>query len=169
MKQKSNPLAAILFFIYLVLLVWIILFKLQFSIQDLDRMRSVNLIPFHYDQEIGRVFHIKEVLENVLIFLPMGIYLSILLPNWKVSGKLALIAGTSCLLEILQFALAIGCSDITDVITNTAGGLLGLAVYGVLVRLLGDRAKANRLFLVLAGIVSVLVIGFLGLILIANQ
>ena len=37
MKRKSNYLATILFFIYLALLIWIILFKLQFSIHDLDR------------------------------------------------------------------------------------------------------------------------------------
>ena len=53
MKRKSNCLATILFLIYLALLVWIILFKLQFSISDLDKVRSINLIPFHYDKEIG--------------------------------------------------------------------------------------------------------------------
>ena len=52
MKRKSNCLATILFLIYLALLVWIILFKLQFSISDLDKVRSINLIPFHYDKEI---------------------------------------------------------------------------------------------------------------------
>lgn len=40
MKRKSNCLATILFLIYLALLVWIILFKLQFSISDLDKVRS---------------------------------------------------------------------------------------------------------------------------------
>ena len=52
MKRKSNCLATILFLIYLALLVWIILFKLQFSISDLDKVRSINLIPFHYDKDV---------------------------------------------------------------------------------------------------------------------
>ena len=64
MKRKSNYLATILFFIYLALLIWIILFKLQFSIHDLDKMRSVNFIPFYYDKEIGVAFHLTEILEN---------------------------------------------------------------------------------------------------------
>ena len=81
MKRKSNYLATILFFIYLALLIWIILFKLQFSIHDLDKIRSVNFIPFYYDKEIGAAFHLTEVLENVLIFVPMGIYLQMLLPG----------------------------------------------------------------------------------------
>ena len=33
-----------------------------------DRVRSINLIPFHYDKEVGAAFHLTEVLENFLIF-----------------------------------------------------------------------------------------------------
>ena len=88
MKRKSNCLATILFLIYLALLVWIILFKLQFSISDLDKVRSINLIPFHYDKEIGAAFHLTEVLDNFLIFVPMGIYLQMLLPRNKIICKI---------------------------------------------------------------------------------
>ena len=42
MKRKSNCFVTILFLIYLALLVWIILFKLQFSISDLDKIRSIR-------------------------------------------------------------------------------------------------------------------------------
>lgn len=73
MKKKSYYIASILFLLYLVLLIWIILFKLQFSITALDRVREINLIPFYYKEEIS--FHATEVLENVLIFVPFGIYL----------------------------------------------------------------------------------------------
>ena len=151
------------------LLVWIILFKLQFSISDLDKVRSINFIPFHYDTEIGAAFHLTEVLENFLIFVPMGIYLQMLLPRTKLYVKFMLIAGTSFLLETMQYILAVGRSDITDVLTNTAGGLLGLAVYSMAARLIGNRIKANRLFSILAGIVSVVVIGLLGFLLFANR
>ena len=75
MKRKSNYLATILFFIYLALLIWIILFKLQFSIHDLDKIRSVNFIPFYYDKEIGVAFHLTEILENCFDFRAYG-YLS---------------------------------------------------------------------------------------------
>ncbi len=169
MKRKTNCLTMILFFIYLALLVWIILFKLQFLISDLDKIRSVNFIPFHYDKEIGAAFHLTEVLENVLIFVPMGIYLQMLMPKTKLYVKIMMIAGTSFLLETMQYVLAVGRSDITDVLTNTVGGLLGLVVYLMAVWLIGNRTKANRLFSILAGIVSVVVIGLLGIILFANQ
>ena len=128
MKEKQKFFVPVLFLIYLALLVWIILFKLQFNINDLDTVRSINLIPFYYDKEIGTAFHLKEVLENLLIFVPMGIYLQMLLPKCRFHGKLIIIAGTSLLLEGAQYVLAIGRSDITDLITNFMGGLLGLAL-----------------------------------------
>ena len=168
MNRKLKPCVSVLFLIYLVLLIWIILFKLQFSISDLDTLRSVNLIPFYYDNEIGAGFHIKEVLENLLIFVPMGIYLQMLLYESKFHVKLIIIAGTSFLLEAAQYALAIGRSDITDLLTNTAGGLLGIALYGIAARLLKDRARVDKLFFIFAVITSAAVIGLLALLLFAN-
>ena len=168
MRRKSCQFMLILFLIYLILLVWIILFKLQFSIHDLDMVRSVNFIPFYYDKEIGTEFHLKEVFENLLIFVPMGIYLQMLLPKGRFHGKLAVIAGTSLLLETAQYALAIGRSDITDLLTNTTGGLLGLALYCIIARLLRNRERADKLFLVLAVIASVIVIGLLALLMFLN-
>lgn len=168
MRRKSCQFMLVLFLIYLILLVWIILFKLQFSIHDLDMVRSVNFIPFYYDKEIGTEFHLKEVFENLLIFVPMGIYLQMLLPKGRFHGKLAVIAGTSLLLETAQYVLAIGRSDITDLLSNTTGGLLGLALYCIIARLLRNRERADKLFLVLAVIASVIVIGLLALLLFLN-
>ena len=163
MKRKRKFGVSVLFLIYLALLVWIILFKLQFNINDLDTVRKINIIPFYYDKEIGVDFHIKEVLENLLIFVPMGIYLQMLLFKSKSYLKLLIIAGISLLLEITQYILAIGSSDITDLITNTAGGLLGIALYSIVARLLKSREKADKLFLVIAVIVSTFIIGLLAL------
>lgn len=158
----------VLFLIYLALLVWIVLFKQQFSIHDLDTVRSINLIPFYYDKDVGTAFHLKEVLENLLLFVPMGIYLQMLLSKWRFHGKLIIIAGTSLLLEMVQYVLAIGRSDITDLLTNTAGGFLGLALYCIVAWLLRKRERADKLFFVLAVIASVVVIGLLAFILLMN-
>lgn len=73
-KQKSNFLVLILFILYMVLLIWIILFKLQFSIRELETFRSINLIPFHNNNEVGAIFHLKEIFENIAIFAPLGIF-----------------------------------------------------------------------------------------------
>ena len=92
-----------------------------------------------------------------------------LMPKVKLYAKIMMIAGTSFLLETTQYVLAIGRSDITDVLTNTAGGFLGLIVYLMVARLIGNRIKANRLFSILAGIVSVVVIVLLSFILFTNR
>lgn len=168
MNRKLKPWVSVLSLIYLALLIWIILFKLQFSISDLDALRSVNLIPFHYDNEVGAGFHIKEVLENLLIFIPMGIYLQMLLPESRFHVKLVIIDGSSLLLETAQYILAVGRSDITDLLTNTTGGLLGIALYGIMVRLLKNRARADKLFFILAVITSAAIVGLLALLLLAN-
>ena len=120
---------------YLALLVWIILFKLGFSLADLDQQRSINLIPFHYDTETA--FHAKEVINNMLVFLPVGVYLKML----GVRTKHAALAGfaISLTFETLQFVLACGASDITDIITNTAGVLVGAVVYAALEHVVKPR------------------------------
>ena len=88
----------------------------------------------------------------------MGIYLQMLLPKSKFYTKVLVIAGTSLCLEIAQYVLAVGRTDLTDLITNTAGGFLGLALYGIVNRLLKDRAV----------VVSVLFVGLLAVLLLAN-
>ena len=51
MKKNEKHLKVVnsaLFIVYLLILVWVILFKLQFSLSEIDYTRNVNLIPFHY-------------------------------------------------------------------------------------------------------------------------
>ena len=140
-KEKINYTVPILFLLYLALLIWIILFKLQFSILDLDRVREINLIPFYYEHEV--TFHATEVLQNVLIFMPFGIYLCLLLPKSRFGVKVLLISVVSLLLEICQYVLAIGRSDITDLITNICGGLFGIILYKAAIRLFRNK-KTGR-------------------------
>ena len=142
MKKKSYYIASILFLLYLVLLIWIILFKLQFSITALDRVREINLIPFYYKEEIS--FHATEVLENVLIFVPFGIYLCLVFQRSRLRSKLLFIAGMSMLLEVCQYVLAVGRSDITDLITNISGGLIGIFLYNTVVRLFHNQRNETK-------------------------
>ncbi len=167
-KEKTSFLVPLLFAIYMVLLVWIIVFKLQFSISELDTCRSINLIPFYYDNEVGVRFHLTEVLENIAIFAPLGIYLCMLKHEPRFFIKMMFILGTSLALEVLQYIFAIGRSDITDLLTNTCGGILGIVIYLVLAKLFRSRNRANKVIIVIASIVTVLVTGGLAVLLIAN-
>lgn len=166
MKKKSYCIVSILFLLYLALLIWIILFKLQFSITALDRVREINLIPFYYKEEV--TFHATEVLENVLIFVPFGIYLCLIFKKLRFSGKLFLIAGMSLLLELCQYVLAIGRSDITDLITNIVGGLIGVFLYNTVVWLFHNQKRVDQIIIISATIVTAIVGGGLLFLLAVN-
>ena len=64
MKKTTH----ILFTIYIFLVIWIILFKLSVSIDQLPHFRSINLIPFYYPNKT--TYQIREVLDNLIIFIP---------------------------------------------------------------------------------------------------
>ena len=130
-----------LFFIYLAFLVWIILFKFSFSYDELRGLqyRNINLIPYNQSLIVNGHLNIAELWKNILIFFPLGLYLGILKPEGKKWKKIIVIACISAGLEIMQYILAIGASDITDIINNSIGGILGLFAFSLLSRILGRR------------------------------
>lgn len=162
-KKKINMVTT-LFFIYCVLLVWIILFKLQFSLNSLDKIRNINLIPFYYENNVS--FHFREVIENVIIFIPFGIYLKMIC----IDNKKTILFGfaVSLLLEVSQYVLSVGASDITDVITNTLGALIGVLFYNISIKLFKTEEKVKKIFEILALVVTIMFLLFVGTIIIAN-
>src|SRR3954447_10886292 len=114
----------VLFAIYLGIVVWAVLWKLGVpSVGSVERV--IKIVPFVATATNGasRPF---EVMMNLVLFVPFGVYLGLLRPCWPWWRAGAAVAGTSLLLEITQFILATGSTDATDVVVNTAGGLLGL-------------------------------------------
>lgn len=147
-KGKTNALMIVLTVIYVMVVAWIILFKMLpiSEIGSMDHLRSINLIPFHYDEETSS--HFSEVIENILIFVPLGVYLRIL-------GKHSLFAvacgaAFSLFLEIVQFILGIGATDITDLIMNTLGEAVGVLIYSCLKSIFKDVEKLDKMLSVLA-------------------
>jgi glycopeptide antibiotics resistance protein len=45
------------------------------------------------------------------------------------------------MLEVIQFALTIGRSDVTDLLMNTRGGIIGIAAFYVLSKLFGKNER----------------------------
>lgn len=167
-KQQANWLISLLFVIYLAILIWIIVFKLQLSISDLDYIRNINLIPFYYATSVGTRFHLTEVLENVFIFVPYGIFLCMLRNEPRFWQKIALIFGSSLALETAQYILAVGSSDITDVITNTFGGILGIGGYYLIVKCLRNRERVDVIITILAVIVTLMLLSGITIIFMLN-
>ena len=152
MKKTTH----ILFTIYIFLVIWIILFKLSVSIDQLPHFRSINLIPFYYQ--------IREVLDNLIIFIPFGLYLKTLNINSDRTIFLGFLLSIS--LELSQYIFCLGASDITDLITNTTGVLVGVGLYYLLKKIF--KEKTNKIILALAAIVTILFVSLIIIILINN-
>lgn len=128
-KKLSGGLLAI----YLLILIWLVLFKLTFYISSvLDyHHRSLNLVPFSAPKVVDGRIDYGEMILNCIFFIPFGLLLNVNFKKVRFLPKLAVIMVFSFTFELIQFIFAIGAADITDVITNTVGGFLGLTLYSL--------------------------------------
>ena len=149
-----------MFVTYLALLTWVVLWKLEIPFVGDGTERQVKLVPFVATARAGASAPV-EVLANVLIFVPFGGYLALLAPSTRWWRLAATIAGASLTFEIVQYLLAVGRSDLSDVVANTAGGVLGLALVG-LVRLRW-RDETRTVMTRTCGAVTVLSVAAVGL------
>lgn len=158
LKGKQKQLTLILFVIYLLMLTWIILFKFSFSIQDISSLRSVNLIPLKGTAVRNNQLDYVELLSNVLIFVPFGIYVSMLKPHWRFLKQLLPFIGVSLLFEIFQYVFAIGATDITDLLGNTVGGIIGIILCVIFKRVFKDKALKTLNIIAMIGTVGAIIL-----------
>lgn len=116
---------AALFVVYLVLLGWAVLWKLE--VPWVGHQRVVKLVPFAATHEAGASTPL-DVWANLLLFIPFGLYLRLLEPSWSWWRAAGVLASASLALEVTQYVLGVGSSDATDVVVNTVGGLAGLGL-----------------------------------------
>ena len=122
--RKRLFISRILFVLYLAFLVWIVIFKMNFSFQDIHSVREVNLIPFYYKDISPGDAPLLEALMNAVVFIPFGFLLTKSLPITRMTKKAVIIVTVSLIFGALQYFLSIGASDITDIITNSMGGII---------------------------------------------
>lgn len=139
-------------FLYGVFICYILfLIKLLFlSRVSLLEHRSVNLIPFNSIKEYIfsnsvtiKKFAFSNVGGNIIIFIPLGTYLSLFKNNKRVINNLLFIFIASLFIEIIQGFLGIGAADIDDIILNCLGGLVGILGYKLLLFILRDQKKVR--------------------------
>jgi glycopeptide antibiotics resistance protein len=145
-RPSVKAVARVLFAGYSVILAWLILFKFSVDIASVLRVneRSVNLVPFSNSSGSS-----GQAVENALVFIPVGVLLSVNFKRLSFRSKLLIVLGASIAAEVIQYILAIGVTDITDVITNTLGGLIGLIAYDLSGKHT-DQAHLDK-FIVVAG------------------
>lgn len=140
MKKKfsEKQITTFLFWIYIFILIWTVLFKGQLSLSQISRYHNINLVPFAGSIFVNGKLDLLEIFANVFVFLPFGLFLPALKKHsfWK---QFFIILASSVVIEIMQYVLWVGITDITDVIGNTVGGILGIGIY----KLIASHQKEN--------------------------
>ena len=77
---------------------------------------------------------IKDYTQNVLLFIPLGVSIAAIalaqrLGNWSILIGCLIGAAVSTTVELTQLFLPVRVSNLTDIICNSLGGLVGAALY----------------------------------------
>lgn len=161
MKSKNQRMTEILFIIYLIALVWVIVYKMAFSLSEMSGMRSLNLTPYAAPTRINGEILYEEMYFNVLAFVPFGVYMQILFEKWNVFQKILIFLTVSFSFEMVQYIFEIGASDITDIINNVLGGIIGLIVYKGIERAMDSRHQTHKSVNIFAAFCTLVVLIFL--------
>ena len=112
------------FIIYILCLFQVVTF------QDNVSWSTNNFIPFKemFRYNIGSRLFVKNVLGNMLMFLPYGFFVSFYLENKRPKLTLILTLIASFSVELVQMMIG-RVFDIDDILLNLLGGYLGYLIY----------------------------------------
>lgn len=86
--------------------------------------RRILLTPFwSYRRFFEGEYFRSMIINNILLFIPLGTILSRLRPKWSTARTLVMISAG---IEILQYLLRLGVCETDDIISNSIGGMIGL-------------------------------------------
>lgn len=146
-NQLDKKILGVLFSEYLILLVWVIALKFNsgwlpelgeyFRALPLKERIGKKIIPFYGMIKNGFRFD-ADYFSNVLIYIPLGIFLSFFLEK-KTFLNIAIILFSSIGFEVIQLLTGFGGSDGTDVFCNLLGGVIGIIVYALLRKRIKDK------------------------------
>lgn len=131
-----KELSSLLFIIYISSLFYIVTF------QD-DNYGISNIIPFKeiFRYNIISTSFFKNVIGNILLYMPFGLFVSAYLNNKKIFPALLLTIVASVTIETVQ--LVIGrVFDVDDIMLNVIGGTLGAYLFIILDKF---RSKLPRI------------------------
>lgn len=118
-----KELSMLLFVAYILMLFELVTFS------DVD-FAGTNFVPFTeiLRYEIGSSEFLKQVVGNIILFIPFGYFVSLFVKFKNVAGIFFTTLVSSSTIEIVQYF--IGRSfDIDDIILNVTGGVVGFLLY----------------------------------------
>lgn len=146
------------FIIYILCLFQVVTF------QDAVSWSSDNFIPFReiFRYDFGSRLFMKNVIGNVLMFMPFGFFASYYLDNKKPWLTILLTVIASVSIETVQMVIG-RVFDVDDIMLNIMGGFLGYLCYYLIVNIGKHLPNFLKSELVLNIIAVVLLIGLVAL------
>lgn len=137
----------------------LVLFALLFMKKQ--SFSSVSLVPFRTiaeylsDEVLRRSFALSNLLGNVVLFVPLGGYLTLFNRDKRIYTNVQWIVLISAAAEALQYLFRVGATDIDDVILNGLGGFIGVAAYRILLLVLKDTGKVRTAIEIIAPVTGI--------------
>ena len=119
------------FIVYMMCLFYVVTF------QDIDVVKSgYNIIPFKemFRYKIGSRLFFKNVIGNLLMFIPFGFFTAYILREIKLRWVFIITLIISITIEIIQTKIG-RIFDIDDVILNVIGGCIGYYIFSFVYKL----------------------------------
>lgn len=163
---KLNKYTKITIILYIIVLVWVILFKfgqvyhLTVNYRNLTTLTTkerflYDIVPFEFTYPIK--MQKLEVFLNSLIFAPFGVLLCIKDNKIHIIKHTLFCFGLSLIFEITQFFTLLGGLATDDLIMNTAGYFIGLVFYILIFKRLS--VKANLKVIKVSNIILGVILG----------
>ena len=135
MNAKKRRYYIIFFVVYIIISIWIIIFKFTVNFREPEFLisRGINLIPFNNYREGLGIIPLLRIWSGRLLYaailIPSGIFVSVLISKPNVFIKALIASLLSFSFEIIQWIFQIGISDITDYLMGFLGSLIGVIIF----------------------------------------
>lgn len=130
-KKKFNKYALLVSTMYVLAVFYMTVFS-----RKKNEISEYNFeIFWSYKLALSDVGYLEQIVLNVLLFVPLGIIGASLIKNEKkyLYGIVLGIGGLiSACIEILQYQLQCGLSELDDIISNTLGMFLGIVIWRIM-------------------------------------
>ena len=113
----------------LIFIVYILCLYVVVTGQDIN-YGGINLVPFKemFRYDFGSYKFMKNIVGNILLFIPYGFFSSYYLNNKKISTNVVLCFVASFAIEAIQYYIG-RVFDIDDIMLNVLGGFIGCLIY----------------------------------------
>ena len=114
-------------------LVWIFSLTVLFRNKLTVMQYSPSLLKLYHAYQNKSLYSLSECISNICIFIPIGFLLCCSFDKMKWWKAFLIGGGVSVLIEVCQLLFRRGTAELSDVVYNTLGCMIGYGVYRAIV------------------------------------